>query len=154
AGPLGVGAGGERGGLLVPHLDEADPVLARAQRLHDAVDAVAGDAEDGIDVPVDQRLDQDVRGGGGCHPVAPSLPGEGPGGAAALPLTCPDADAFRGRLPRIGEGAAGTGRGRAGCGPGAVSTDDGSSSGAFCRTVCQMAALTRVAPKRPQYISR
>ena len=41
AGVLGVAAGHEGRGLLVPHLDEADLVLARAQRLHDAVDAVA-----------------------------------------------------------------------------------------------------------------
>ena len=39
-GELGIAAGHERGGLLVAHLDEADPVLARAQRLHDPVDPV------------------------------------------------------------------------------------------------------------------
>ena len=45
AGVLGVAARGERRRLLVPHLDEADLVLVRAQRLEDAVDAVAGKAE-------------------------------------------------------------------------------------------------------------
>src|SRR5207249_10508255 len=39
----------------------ADAVLARAQRLHDAVDAVAGQPEDDVDVPVQQGLDQYVR---------------------------------------------------------------------------------------------
>ena len=62
-GELGVAAGHERGGLLVPHLDEADLVLVRAQRLHDAVDAVAGQAEDSVDSPVDEALYEDV---GGC----------------------------------------------------------------------------------------
>ena len=63
AGVLGVAAGGERGGLLVPHLDEADLVLVRAQRLEDAVDAVAGEAEDRVHAPVDQPLDQQIGDG-------------------------------------------------------------------------------------------
>ena len=58
AGVLGVAAGHERRRLLVPHLDEADLVLALAQRLHDAVDAVAGQAEDDVDAPVVQGVDQ------------------------------------------------------------------------------------------------
>ena len=52
AGVLGVAAGHERRRLLVAHLDEADRVLALAQRLHDAVDAVAGQAEDDLHAPV------------------------------------------------------------------------------------------------------
>ena len=60
AGVLGVGAGHEGRRLLVPHLDEADLVLALAQRLHDAVDAVAGEAEDHLHAPVHDRFDENV----------------------------------------------------------------------------------------------
>ena len=63
AGELGVAAGHERGRFLVAHLDEADLVLALAQRLHDPVDAVAGQAEDDLDAPVDAGFDQNVRRG-------------------------------------------------------------------------------------------
>ena len=66
AGVLGVGAGHEGRGLLVPHLDEADLVLARAQRLHDAVDAVAGKSEDHVDAPVQNGFDENVAAGV-CH---------------------------------------------------------------------------------------
>jgi hypothetical protein len=44
----------------VPHLNEADDVLLRPQRLHDAVDAVAGKAEHGIDAPLVKNVDEDV----------------------------------------------------------------------------------------------
>ena len=59
--PLGVGASHEGGGLLVAHLDEADLLLLLPQRLDDAVDAVAGDAENRVDAPVDQGVNQNVR---------------------------------------------------------------------------------------------
>jgi hypothetical protein len=36
----------ERGGFLVPYLQKRNAVLAKAQCLHDAVDTVAGQAED------------------------------------------------------------------------------------------------------------
>jgi len=65
AGELGVTARHEGGGLFVADLYEADLVLARAQRLHDAVDAVAGQAEHNIHAPIDKRFDQDVGGGFG-----------------------------------------------------------------------------------------
>jgi hypothetical protein len=45
AGPLGVAAGHEGGGLFVTHLHEADRIEMGAQRLHDAVDAVAQQPE-------------------------------------------------------------------------------------------------------------
>jgi predicted DNA-binding protein with PD1-like motif len=57
---LGMGAGRERGGLLVPGVDEADAVAVRPQRLHHAVDAVARQSEHGVHAPVDQPFDQDV----------------------------------------------------------------------------------------------
>ena len=63
SGELGVAAGHERGGFFVPHMDETDLVLVRAQRFHDAVDPVAGESEDGVDTPVDEALDEVV---GGC----------------------------------------------------------------------------------------
>src|SRR5205807_4886345 len=68
-GVFGVTARHERRGLLVAHLDEADLLLPRAQRFHDAVDAVARDAEHGVDAPIQQGLDQHV-GCGFCHGVA------------------------------------------------------------------------------------
>ena len=55
AGVLGIGAGHEGGRFLVAHLDEADLVLALAQRFHDAVDAVAGEAKDDFHSPVHKR---------------------------------------------------------------------------------------------------
>src|SRR5439155_9612606 len=64
---LRITTGHERRRLLVADLDEADLVPALAQRLHDAVDAVAGQAEDDLDAPVQQGLDEHVRGGGLRH---------------------------------------------------------------------------------------
>ncbi len=63
AGELRVAARHERGRFLVAHLYEPDPVLPGAQRLHDPVDAVAGQAEHDVDSPAQQRLDQDIRRG-------------------------------------------------------------------------------------------
>src|SRR5690242_16402861 len=54
---------GEGRGLFVPHLDKADAVLAFAERLDNAVDAVTGDPEHGVDAPCQQGLDQNVAGG-------------------------------------------------------------------------------------------
>jgi hypothetical protein len=39
---------------------EPDPPSCLAERLHDAVDAVAGKAEDGVDAPVDEAVDKQV----------------------------------------------------------------------------------------------
>ena len=61
----------------MPHLNETDLVLARAQRLHDAVDAIAGQAEDDIDAPVNEGFDEDVGSGVG-HGGAPELRTYGP----------------------------------------------------------------------------
>ena len=83
----------ERGGLLVVHQHEPDPVLVPAQRLHDPVDAVAGQAEDGVDPPVDQPLDQRLG-----RDLSPPLP------------------PFRDVLARLSRAAA-VKRGRAGHGP-------------------------------------
>ena len=86
AGELRIAARHEGGRLFVAHLDEADRVLALAQRLHDAVDAVAGQAEDGIHAPVLQHVDQNV---GGClsHGIARSAKQvEVPRAALAVPL--------------------------------------------------------------------
>ena len=60
--PLGIGAGVERGGLLVPHLDEADAVLADPQRFDDAVDAVPRHSENDVHAPFDQRFHKHVAG--------------------------------------------------------------------------------------------
>jgi len=48
----GVAGRSERGGFLVAHRDEAQLVLVRAQRLEQTVDAVAGAAGDGVNVPI------------------------------------------------------------------------------------------------------
>src|SRR5947209_4063946 len=83
-GELRVSAGGERRRLLVPHLDEAEFLLLSAERLEEAVDAVAGVAEDDFDAPVDQSFDEQIRcgfrhggdslGADGCrrHPYSPA----------------------------------------------------------------------------------
>ena len=77
--PLGVGAGHEGGGLLVAHLDEADLLLLLPQRLDDAVDAVAGDAENRVDAPVDQGVNQNVRRRGGHKGSPPRVQSQSAG---------------------------------------------------------------------------
>ena len=72
--PFGVAARREGGDFLVPHLDEANFVLALAQRFEDSVDAVAGQSEDHLDAPVDQRLNEDVAGGLGHGFLLPCPP--------------------------------------------------------------------------------
>jgi hypothetical protein len=51
-------AGAEHGRLLVVDEHEAHPVLVAAQALHDPVDAVPGQPEDGVHAPVGQPLDE------------------------------------------------------------------------------------------------
>src|ERR1700737_3333033 len=46
-------------------LHEADFVLPDAQSLHDAVDAVPGQPEDDLDIPVNERFDENLSGGSG-----------------------------------------------------------------------------------------
>src|SRR5581483_9817774 len=58
---FGICAGHECRRLFVPHLYEVDLVLAGAQRLHDAVDAVAGKPKDILHIPVHQGLNQLLR---------------------------------------------------------------------------------------------
>jgi hypothetical protein len=50
---LRVAHGCERCGFLVTHVHEADPVPGLAERLQEAVDAVAGQAEDRVHSPVE-----------------------------------------------------------------------------------------------------
>ena len=57
---LGPGAGHEGGRFFMPNLNEADLVLMLAQSFDDAVDAIAGYSEDGIDAPVEQSFNQNV----------------------------------------------------------------------------------------------
>lgn len=45
----------------MPSLNEADAVLALAQRFHNTVDAIARQAEKELDIPWNQRLDENVR---------------------------------------------------------------------------------------------
>src|ERR1700735_2163161 len=60
---LGVPRGHEGSRFLVTHRDEADLILALAQGLDDRVDAIPDDAEDKLNIPSDQRLNENVRGG-------------------------------------------------------------------------------------------
>ena len=60
AGVLGVTARGKGSRFLVPHLNELDLVLVRAQGLEKTVDAVAWEAEDVLHSPPDQSLDHQV----------------------------------------------------------------------------------------------
>ena len=81
-GVLGVGARVERGGLLVADLDEPDPVFDHPEAFHEPVDPVAGQAEDRVDSPVRQPIEQHVRRGlrhhaPSCIRIAPRLDGEG-----------------------------------------------------------------------------
>jgi hypothetical protein len=49
--------------LFVVHEDEVDLVLVPPQPFHDPVDAVAGQAEDRVDAPVHEPLDERL----GCY---------------------------------------------------------------------------------------
>ena len=51
---LRVAARHERGGFFLEHRHERDAVPTRAERVHDAVDAVAGQPEHDSRAPVDQ----------------------------------------------------------------------------------------------------
>lgn len=82
---LGVARGHERGGFLVLHEDEADPVLVAAQPLHDPVDAIAGDPEDGVDPPVDEPLNEQL-GRDLLHDLSPRKGDEVPSPRASLRL--------------------------------------------------------------------
>src|SRR4051812_10347409 len=69
---FGVADGGEGGSLFVADLDEADLVLAGAEGFEDAVHAVAGEAEDDIDFPIDEPVYEYVAHCF-CHRDAPNL---------------------------------------------------------------------------------
>ena len=62
SGMFGPSGGHEGRGFLMPNCDIADPILALSQGFDDRIDAVADDPEHVGCAPVDQRLDQDVRG--------------------------------------------------------------------------------------------
>src|SRR5207248_7134311 len=63
AGELRVSHGRHRTDLFVAHVDVADPVVPSAERFHEAVDAVARKAEDGVHAPLAEPLDEQVRSG-------------------------------------------------------------------------------------------
>ncbi len=65
-GQVRLGAGGERGGLLVPHRDPLD-VVARPDRVRDPVEGVAGQAVDPGDARRDERVDEQLRNGSCRH---------------------------------------------------------------------------------------
>ena len=57
-GELGVAAGGERRPFLVTDLNEPDLLAQFPQRFHEAVDPVPWDAEDRVDPPLDEPVEQ------------------------------------------------------------------------------------------------
>src|SRR3954447_11242762 len=59
-GELGVPASHEGRCFFMPCLNEADLVLFLPQAFHDPVNPVAGDSEDGIHAPINQRLNNNV----------------------------------------------------------------------------------------------
>ena len=61
AGVLRVAASSERCRLFVSHLNEAHALLVRAQRLENAVDAIAGEAEHRVHTPRGEPLDEQIR---------------------------------------------------------------------------------------------
>src|SRR5579871_1320369 len=61
AGELGKGTSGKRRRFFVSDLDKPDLLLVGAQRLHDAVDAIAGNPKDGVNSPVDEALYHHIR---------------------------------------------------------------------------------------------
>jgi len=62
SGEFGIAACHQRRRLLMAHLHEADAILALSERFHDAVDAIAGQAENGIDAPLQQAFHQAISG--------------------------------------------------------------------------------------------
>src|SRR4051812_4366866 len=60
SGELCIATRHESRGLFVACLDEPDLVLMSAERFDDPVDAVARDAEDGINAPIDESFNEYV----------------------------------------------------------------------------------------------
>jgi hypothetical protein len=89
AGELGVGAGAERGDLLVPGLDELDLSAVLVEAAEDPVDAVAGIAVHPADTVLVQTL-QDVRSDGFRH-------GHGSFRGTFMAYPCAAATSARGR---------------------------------------------------------
>ena len=73
AGGLGVPGGHEGGRLLVVDQHQPDPVAEARERLDHPVGAVGRQPEDGVDPPVDQPADQQVRGELPHQAPSPSL---------------------------------------------------------------------------------
>lgn len=67
AGELRMRARHERGELLVPRLDEANPIARAIESAHDAVDAVPRISIDPGDVPLREPLEQVIRHSPGGH---------------------------------------------------------------------------------------
>src|ERR687898_29860 len=61
---FGISASHECRRFFVTHLNKADLLLPFAQSLHDAVDAIAGQAENDVDSPIVNGLDKNIGSGG------------------------------------------------------------------------------------------
>lgn len=80
--PFGVGRRHEGRRLLMPRLDKPYGVLTLTQRFHHAIDTIARKTEDGIDVPFDQCLHQNIGCCGHCPFLAPVAPRRLPSGCS------------------------------------------------------------------------
>ena len=80
AGRLAVAGRHEGRRLFVVNQEEPDAVLVAAKALHDPVDAIAGKSEDCVDAPVDEALDEELRGDllHGANTFLRGTRGEGP----------------------------------------------------------------------------
>jgi hypothetical protein len=58
---LGVSAGHEGGGFLVPDMNEPYPFFLLAESLEDSVDAIAGQAEYRVDTPCEEPFHEYIR---------------------------------------------------------------------------------------------
>jgi hypothetical protein len=68
-----VSAGHERGSFFMPYLDKTDLLLVRAQRFHNAVDAVSRQTKNDIDSPIDQSLNQHIGSSFGHRVISLSM---------------------------------------------------------------------------------
>lgn len=71
----------------MPDLDDPHPLLAAAQRFHEAVDAVAGQSENDRHAPVEKAVYEPLGGGDDALRHDGFLQGFGPGLLTATPCT-------------------------------------------------------------------
>src|SRR3954462_4400123 len=68
---LGIATRHEGGCFLMPHLHKANLILPRTDRLHDSIDAVAGQTKNDFDAPVADRVNENIAASFG-HVLTPA----------------------------------------------------------------------------------